>query len=100
MATTEMRMVQWTIGVSMLEHRINEDNLEEARVVLMAMVMGRRWLEWFGHVKRRNETENIRAVAEVKIGGRGGTALAYQRGFITNIYIYIYVRPADQISVM
>ena len=33
--------------------------------------MRRRRLEWFGHVKRRGETENIRAVAEMKIpGGR------------------------------
>ena len=31
------------------------------------MVMRRRRLEWFGHVKRRDETENIRAVAEMKI---------------------------------
>ena len=29
--------------------------------------MGRRRLEWFGHVKRRDETENIRAVAEIKM---------------------------------
>ena len=33
----------------------------------IAMVMRRRRLEWFGHVKRRDETENIRAVVEMKI---------------------------------
>ena len=36
----------------------------------IAMVMRRQRLEWFGHVKRRDETENIRAVGEMKIGGR------------------------------
>ena len=30
------------------------------------MVMRRRRLELFGHVRRRDETENIRAVAEIK----------------------------------
>ena len=37
---------------------------------LIAMVMKRRRLEWFGHVKRRRETENIRAVAEMKMEGK------------------------------
>ena len=39
----------------------------KARVVQIAMVMRRRRLEWFGHVKRRDETENIRAVTEMKM---------------------------------
>ena len=39
--------------MSLLEHRRNEI-LEEP----IAMVT-RRGLEWFGHVKRRHETENI-----------------------------------------
>ena len=33
----------------------------------MAMVMRRRRREWFGHVKRKDETENIRAVVEMKM---------------------------------
>ena len=44
-------------GVSLLEHRRNEEIMEEAKVEPIAMVMRR--LEWFGHVKRRDETENI-----------------------------------------
>ena len=58
-------MVRWAMGVSLLEHRRNEDILEEARVEPIAMVMRRRRLEWFGHVKRGDETENIRAVVEM-----------------------------------
>ena len=83
MATTEMRMVQWAMGVSLLEHRRNEEILEYATVEAIAD-MTRRRLDWFGHVKRRGETENIRAVAEMKMEGSaleedqscGGTILS------------------------
>ena len=70
MATTEMRMVRWAMSVSLLEHRINEEILEEAKVEAIATVMIWRRLEWFGHVKRRSETENIRAVAQMKMEGK------------------------------
>ena len=46
-ATTEMRMVRWAMGVSPLEHRRNEEILEEAKVEQIATVMRRRRLEWF-----------------------------------------------------
>ena len=58
-------MVRWAMVVSLLEQRRNEEILEEARVEPIAMVMRRRKLEWFGHVKRRDYTENIRAVVEM-----------------------------------
>ena len=70
MATTEMRMVRWAMGVSLLEHRRNEEILEEVKVEAIATVMRRRRLKWVGYVKRRVETENIRAVAEVKMEGK------------------------------
>ena len=63
MATTETRMVQWAMVVSLLEHRRNEEILEEAKVEPIAMVM--RMLEWFWHAKRRDETANTRAVVEM-----------------------------------
>ena len=69
MATTEMRMVRWAMGVSLLEHRRNDDILEEAKVEPIAMVMRRRRLERFEHVKRRYETENIGAVVEMNADG-------------------------------
>ena len=62
-------MVRWAMGVSLLEHRRNEEILEEAKVEPIATVMRRRRLEWFGHIKRRHETENIRAVVEMKMEG-------------------------------
>ena len=53
------------IRVNLLESQRNEDILEEANVEPTAMVMRR--LKRFGHVKRRYETENIRAVVEMKL---------------------------------
>ena len=60
-ATTEMTMVRWAMGVGLLEHRRNEEILEEVKVEQIATVMRKRRLEWFGHVKRRDKTENSRA---------------------------------------
>ena len=45
MATTEMRMVRWAMGVSLLEHRRNEEILEEAKMETIATFMRRRRLE-------------------------------------------------------
>ena len=61
-------MVQRAMGVSILKHWRNEEILEEARVEQIAMVMRR--LEWFEHVKRRDETDNTRAVAKMKMEGK------------------------------
>ena len=70
MATTEMRMVRRAMGMSLLEHRRNEEILEEAKVEQIVTVMRRRRLEWFRHVKIRDETESIRAVVEMKMEGK------------------------------
>ena len=50
-----------------MEHQINCEILEEAKMEPSAMVMGRRTLELFGHLKRIHdyETENIRAAVEM-----------------------------------
>ena len=56
-------------GVSLLEHRRNEEILEEANAEQIATVMRMRRLEWFGHVKGRDETEHIRAVTRNEDGG-------------------------------
>ena len=46
-------MVRWVVGVSVLEYRRNEEILEDAKVELIAMVVRRRKLKWFGYVKIR-----------------------------------------------
>ena len=70
MATTEMRMVRWAMGVTLLKQRRNEEILEEASVEQIVMVMRRKRLESFEHVKRRDETENIRSVVKMKMEGK------------------------------
>ena len=45
-------------------------NIGRAKVEPIATVMRRRRLEWFGHIKRGDETEYIRAVAEMKMKGK------------------------------
>ena len=54
--------------MSLLEHGGNEEILDEAKVEPIAMVMRR--LERFEQVKRREDTENIREVAEMKMEGK------------------------------
>ena len=44
--------------------------MEEAKVEPIATVVIRRRVEWFGHVNRRDETENIRGVEEMKMEGK------------------------------
>ena len=44
--------------------------MDEAKVEPIATVMRRRRLEWFGHVKSSDETENMRALAEMKMEGK------------------------------
>ena len=56
-------------GVGLLEHRRNEEIWEEVKVEQRAMVLRKRRLEWFGHVKR-DETENSRAFVEMKMEGK------------------------------
>ena len=66
-ATTEMRMVRWAMGVSLLEHRRNEEILGEAKVE--PIWEGEVW-NGSGTLKERNETENIRSVVEMKMEGK------------------------------
>ena len=70
-------MVQCAMVMSLLEHQRNQEILEEAKAEPIAMVMRRRRLEWFGHTKRRNETENTRAVVKLKpLTGKNGKIFA------------------------
>ena len=49
----EMIMVRWAIGVSLFEHRRNEEILEEGKVEPTALVMRRRRLKPSGTSKDR-----------------------------------------------
>ena len=49
---------------------VKDEKCMATTLELIDTVMRRRRLEWFGHVKRRDETENIRAVVETKMEGK------------------------------
>ena len=48
----------------------NEDIRKEAKVKPISVSMRNRRLQWFGHVYRREEDEDIRKVADLKVDGR------------------------------
>ena len=79
----ELRLERWVecmeknglkVSRAKTEHLQTTEDTDPVRmerymgVEAIATVMRRGSLEWFGHVKRRGETENIRAVAEMKMG--------------------------------
>ena len=64
MASCEIRMVRYCLGISLEEHRRNEDILQEAKVVPIKDLMRRKRMQWFGHVQRRDSQEDIRKVCE------------------------------------
>ena len=58
-ANVNDRDVDGAMGVNLLEHRRNEEILEEAMVEPIAMVMRVRRLEWFGLGKIRERKQEI-----------------------------------------
>ena len=61
--------MRWAMGERLLEHRSNEEILEEAKVELIVMVTRRR-LELFRHEKKTKTGKRLRAVAEMKMEGK------------------------------
>ena len=55
MNNTEMRMLRWIQGVSLSEHKINEEIREAATVQPIATHLMQKRLRWYGHVRRRDE---------------------------------------------
>ena len=54
------------MGVSIREHRRNEEILEEAKMEPIVIAIERKW-QWFWHMKIRKEIENVGAVAKMKM---------------------------------
>ena len=50
------------------EHRRNDEILEETKVEPIAVGLGGRRLEWFGHVKAKDETEEGLAGNGITVG--------------------------------
>jgi len=69
---TEMRMLRYIHGISLEEHRRNEEIRKEAGVEDISVLMRKRRLQWYGHVCRRKEEDDIKRVTNLRVeGGRG-----------------------------
>ena len=66
----EMRMLRYCLGISLEEHKTNESIRQEANVMSVLDLMRRRRLQWFGHVCRREEDDDIRRVHEMRVEGK------------------------------
>ena len=62
----EMRMLRYCLE----EHKTKESIRQEANVMSALDLMRRRRLQWFGHVCRREEDDDIRRVHEMQVEGR------------------------------
>ena len=69
MNKTEMRMLRWIQGVSLREHRINEEIREAAKVQPIATHLTQKRLRWCGHVRRRDERHTTRSVLDMVVEG-------------------------------
>ena len=84
MNKTEMRMLRWIPGVSLREHKRNEEIREAATVQPIATHLMQKRLRWHGHVRRRDESRMTRTVLGMLVEGvrpRGRPAFRYMDTF-------------------
>ena len=80
MNKTEIRMLWWIQGVSLREHKRNEEIREAATVQPIATHLMQKRLRWYGHVRRRNDSHITRTVLDMEVEGmipRGRPKLRY-----------------------
>ena len=63
----EMRMLRWIQGVSLREHKRNEEIREAATVQPIATHLMQKRLRWYGRVRRRDESHITRTVLDMEI---------------------------------
>ena len=63
-------MLRYCLRISLEEHKTNESIRQEANVMSVLDLMRRRRLQWFGHVCRREEDDDIRRVHEMRVEGK------------------------------
>jgi hypothetical protein len=64
-----MKMLRYIHGISLEEHRRNEEIREQAGVEAISTLMRRRRLQWYGHVCRREDQDDIKRVTNIKVDG-------------------------------
>ena len=71
MQRSEMRMLRWMAGVSLIERKSNECVRSMLAINAIAEVMRRNRLRWFGHVERRDELCWIKRIETLQVDGDG-----------------------------
>ena len=69
MNKTEMRMLRWIQGVSLREHKRNEEIREAATVQPIATHLVQKRLRWYEHVSRRDDSHITRTVLAMEVEG-------------------------------
>jgi hypothetical protein len=67
--TTEMRMLRWIMGISLKDHKRNEDIRKAVGVANITDKVRETRLRWYGHVRRREEHASIRRIMEAEVRG-------------------------------
>ena len=67
------------MGISLEEHRRNEEILEEAGVMPIKDLMRKKRMQWYGHVCRREPEEDIRMVYNLRVEGKRSRGRPKQR---------------------
>ncbi|CAI5454137.1 unnamed protein product [Caenorhabditis angaria] len=71
-ATTEMRILRWSNGFTLLDKKKNEDVLEMVAVRKIRDKMEESRLRWFGHVRRAEADSVIRLAEAYECEGKRG----------------------------
>ena len=66
----DRRMLRRMCGISLRDRINSEEVLERCKLEDIEMVLRKRRLFWFGHVKRRNEDDPLSRIQEVVAPGR------------------------------
>ena len=80
---TEMRMLRHIHGVTYEDHITNEEIRSEAKVKELSTQMRVKRLQWYGHVCRRDEDEDICRVMEMEVSGKRRRGWPRQRWSVT-----------------
>ena len=67
---TEMRMLRWILGISLMERIESEDIRKRAGICKITNKARENRMRWFGHVVRRDEDDWIRKAKEMAVEGR------------------------------
>ena len=59
MSSCEMRMLRYCMGISLEDHKRNEEITAEAGIMPIRDLMRRKRMQWYGHVRRRESEDDI-----------------------------------------